>query len=226
MTDEQTNEANTGQQRPMLQLEAPAPDFEAETTHGTIRLSEWNKDKWIILFSHPSDFTPVCTTEFMGFAERYEQFRERNVELLGLSIDGLHSHIAWTRNIEENFGVEIPFPIIVDIDQKVSQKYSMVHKASSDTAAVRTVFVIDPERRLRAMVYYPLEVGRNMDEFVRLIDALQTVDEHGVATPADWQPGDDVILPPPSTSGEAAERLEDETADVTDWYFAKRKLQE
>lgn len=226
MTDKQTNEENTTRQRPMLQLNAPAPDFEAETTHGTIRLSEWNKDKWIILFSHPADFTPVCTTEFMGFAKRYEQFRERNVELLGLSIDGLHSHIAWTRNIEENFGVEIPFPIIVDLDQKVAQKYGMVHKASSDTAAVRTVFVIDPERRLRAMVYYPLEVGRNMDEFVRLIDALQTVDDHDVATPADWEPGDDVIVPPPSTAREAAERLEDETLDVTDWYFAKRKLEE
>jgi peroxiredoxin (alkyl hydroperoxide reductase subunit C) len=222
-TDEPTDRNKSTQP---LQLNAPAPDFEAETTQGPIRLHDWKEGSWVVLFSHPSDFTPVCTTEFMGFAKRYDEFQKRNTELLGLSIDSVHSHIAWARNIEENFEVEIPFPIIADLDQKVAQKYGMVHQASSDTSAVRTVFVIDPERRLRAMVYYPLEVGRQIDEFLRLVDALQKVDQDEVATPADWEPGDDVLMPPPQTAGEAAERVADEEADVTDWYFAKRADEE
>ncbi len=213
-------ETNESTHQAPLQLNAPAPDFEAETTHGPIRLSEWNKDKWVVLFSHPSDFTPVCTTEFIGFAERYDEFQQRNVELLGLSIDSVHSHIAWVRNVERNFGVEIPFPVIADLDQQVAQKYGMLHQASSDTSTVRAVFVIDPDRRLRAMVYYPLEAGRQIDEFLRLVDALQTIDENDVATPENWRPGDDVILPPPTTTQAAEERVNDATADVTDWYFS------
>ncbi len=216
----QTNDDHDNARSAPLQINGIAPDFEAETTDGPIQLHEWNPDKWVVLFSHPSDFTPVCTTEFMGFAERYDEFQERGVELLGLSIDSTHSHIAWLRNIEENFGVEIPFPVIADLEQTVAQKYGMLHQASSDTSTVRTVFVIDPDRRIRAMVYYPLEVGRDMDEFVRLIDALQTVDEDDVATPANWEAGDDVILPPPGTSDEAAERMEHPEADVKDWYFS------
>ena len=227
MTEDTNPSAETSPQSGApLQINAPAPDFEAETTHGPIRLSEWNRDKWVVLFSHPSDFTPVCTTEFIGFAERYEDFQERGVELLGLSIDGLHSHIAWVRNIEEKFGVEIPFPVIADIDQKVARKYGMVHGTSSDTSTVRTVFVIDPDRRLRAMVYYPLEAGRQIDEFVRLVDALQTIDEQEVATPADWTKGDDVVMPPPETADEAAARMQDPEADVTDWYFATKPSEE
>ncbi len=210
--------------QPLLQLNARVPDFEAKTTHGRIRLSEWNPDKWVILFSHPADFTPVCTTEFIAFQNIADELAKRNVALLGNSVDSVHSHIAWVRNIKDNFDVDIEFPIIADLDQKVSKKFGMVHEASSDTAPIRAVYVMDPDRRLRAMVYYPLEVGRSFDEFVRLIDALQTVDEEGVATPADWQPGDKVIVPPPATTEEAEKRLENPEYDVTDWYFSKKAI--
>ena len=228
MTEQQqgqnVEESTQKKEQPLLQLNAPVPDFESKTTHGTIRLSEWNADKWVILFSHPADFTPVCTTEFIGFQAIADDLEKRNVVLLGNSVDSVHSHIAWVRNIKENFDVDITFPIIADLDLKVSTKFGMVHEASSDTAPVRAVFVIDPERRLRAMVYYPLEIGRKMDEFVRLVDALQLSDEQGVATPADWQPGDKVIVPPPGTTAEAEERVNNPEYDVTDWYFSKKKV--
>ena len=216
-TVEQGNEGTA-----LLQLNKEVPDFEAKTTHGTIRLSEWNPDKWVILFSHPADFTPVCTTEFMAFQDIADELTKRNVALLGNSVDSVHSHIAWVRNIKANFDVDIEFPIIADLDQKVSRKFGMVHEASSDTAPIRAVYVIDPDRKLRAMVYYPLEVGRSFEEFVRLVDALQKVDEEGVATPADWQPGDKVIVPPPGTTQEAEERVNNPEYDVTDWYFSKK----
>lgn len=208
--------------QPLLQLNGPVPDFEADTTHGPIKLSKWNKDKWVILFSHPADFTPVCTTEFMGFAERYDEFQKRNVALLGNSVDSLYSHIAWVRNIKEKFDVEIPFPVIADLDMKVSKLYGMLHEASSDTSAVRAVFFIDPKRTLRAMIYYPLNVGRNMDEVLRVVDALQMVDEQGLAAPANWMPGDDAMVPPPKSVGEAEERVDAPGMDVSDWYFAKK----
>ena len=211
-------------EQPRLELNGPTPDFEANTTHGIIKLSEWAKGKWVILFSHPADFTPVCTTEFIEFARRYEDFARKNVELIGNSIDSVFSHIAWVRNIEQNFGVRIPFPIIADLDQKVAGLYGMVHKPSSATAAVRCVFFIDPKRNLRAMIYYPLNVGRNFDEIMRVVDALQTVDAHGVACPADWRPGDDVIVPPPTTSKGADERMKSSEFKITDWYFSKKKL--
>ncbi|HJL15972.1 MAG TPA: peroxiredoxin [Sandaracinaceae bacterium LLY-WYZ-13_1] len=209
---------------PRLELNGPVPDFEAETTHGRIRLSEWKRDQWVILFSHPADFTPVCTTEFMAFEELREALEARNVALLGNSIDSVYSHIAWVRSIEENFGVRIQFPIIADLDMNVAKTFGMLHEASSSTAAVRSVFFIDPERKLRAVIHYPLNVGRNFDEILRVVDALQTADAHGVACPADWRPGDDVIVPPPSTVDAARERLEDETVKVTDWYFSKKSL--
>jgi len=209
---------------PRLQLNGPAPDFEAKTTHGTLRLSEWEKDKWVILFSHPADFTPVCTTEFVAFAKLKDQLAKRNVALLGNSIDSVHSHIAWVRNISEKFGVDIGFPIIADLDMKVARLYGMIHEASSETAAVRAVFFIDPKRRVRAMIYYPLNVGRNFDEILRVLDALQTGDEHAVACPADWRPGEMVIVPPPTTTQDAEKRVKDKDLQVTDWYFAKRKL--
>ena len=211
-------------ERPALELNAPVPDFEANTTHGPIKLSTWAKGKWVILFSHPADFTPVCTTEFMAFAERQKEFDKRNVALLGNSIDSIYSHIAWVRNIKENFDVDIQFPIIADLDMKVAGLYGMVHEASSTTAAVRCVFFIDPKRILRAMIYYPLNVGRNFDEIVRVVDALQLVDEHGVAAPANWKPGDKVIVPPPATAAAAKERLEDKSLELTDWYFAKKAV--
>ncbi len=209
---------------PRLELNGPVPDFQATTTHGVLRLSEWKKDKWVILFSHPADFTPVCTTEFIEFAKLQSEFDKRNVALLGNSIDSVHSHIAWVRNIKQHFGVDIQFPIIADLDMKVAKAYGMLHEASSATAAVRAVFFIDPARKLRAMIYYPLNVGRNFDEIVRVVDALQTVDKHAVACPANWRPGDQVIVPPPSTTQQAEQRMASKEYEVTDWYFAKRNV--
>ena len=209
---------------PRLELNGPVPDFEAVTTHGKIKLSEGNKDKWVILFSHPADFTPVCTTEFMAFAKLQKEFDKRNVALLGNSIDSVHSHIAWVRNIKQHFDVDIEFPIIADLDMKVAKAFGMVHEASSATAAVRAVFFIDPARKLRAMIYYPLNVGRNFDEIVRVVDALQTADKHGVACPADWRPGDKVIVPPPATTKDAEARVKSKEYEVVDWYFSRKTL--
>ena len=210
--------------QPRLELNGPAPDFDANTTHGPIKLSEWQKGRWVILFSHPADFTPVCTTEFAEFAKRSDDLEKKNVALLGNSIDSVYSHIAWVRNIEKNFGVQIKFPVIADLDQKVARLFGMIHEPSSVTAAVRCVFFIDPKRTLRAMIYYPLNVGRNFDEIVRVIDALQTADKHGVACPANWRPGDDVIVPAPTTIKGADERMHDKTVTATEWYFSKKKL--
>ncbi len=209
---------------PRLELNGPAPDFEANTTHGPIKLSEWAQGKWVILFSHPADFTPVCTTEFVEFAKMNDEFAKRNVQLIGNSIDSVYSHIAWTRNIEQNFGVKIPFPVIADLDQKVAQLYGMVHIASAATAAVRCVFFIDPKRTLRAMIYYPLNVGRNFVEILRVVDALQTVDKYGVACPANWTPGQEVIVGAPVTSQGAEDRLKSKEFQVKDWYFSKKKI--
>jgi peroxiredoxin (alkyl hydroperoxide reductase subunit C) len=207
-----------------LELNGPAPDFQANTTHGPIKLSEWGKDKWVILFSHPADFTPVCTTEFVEFAKRAPELAAKNVLLIGNSVDSVYSHIAWVRNIEQNLGVKITFPVIADLDQKVARLYGMIHEPSSVTAAVRCVYYIDPKRTLRAMIYYPLNVGRNFDEIVRVVDALQTADKNGVACPANWRPGDDVIVPAPLTTEAAAARANDASLQVTDWYLAKKRL--
>lgn len=209
---------------PRIQLNGPAPDFTANTTHGPLRLYDWEKDKWVILFSHPADFTPVCTTEFIEFAKRADELRKKGVAIIGNSIDSVYSHIAWTRNIEEKFGVKIPFPVIADLDMKVAQLYGMLHEASSVTATVRCVYFIDPKRVLRAMIYYPLNVGRNFDEIMRVVDALQTVDASAVACPANWRPGEDVIVPPPVTSQAAEQRARDSALKVTDWYFSKKSL--
>ena len=208
----------------MIQLNGPAPDFEATTTQGTLRLSAWQPGKWVVLFSHPSDFTPVCTTEFVEFAKATDTLERLNTALLGNSIDSVFSHIAWIRNIEEKTGVSVRFPVIADLDQKVSRLYGMVHEPSADTATVRCVFIIDPKRTVRAMVYYPMSVGRNIDEITRLVQALQTADKHGVACPANWRPGEDVIVPPPKTQGDAAERVQSKQFQVTDWYLSKRSL--
>jgi peroxiredoxin (alkyl hydroperoxide reductase subunit C) len=199
-----------------------APDFEAVTTQGPLRLSDY-KGTWLILFSHPADFTPVCTTEFIAFSEIYEELKKRNVELLGLSVDSVSSHIAWVRNVEEKVGVKIPFPIIADLNKEISKKFGMIHPEQSKTETVRCVFVIDPESKVRAMLYYPLTTGRNMKEILRLIDALQTTDEHKVATPANWNPGDPVVVPPPQTAEQADERLK-EGYECKDWYLCTKKL--
>lgn len=205
----------------------PAPDFEARSTHGVIRLSNYtSKGKWVLLFSHPADFTPVCTTEFVGFARHNPEFEQRNVQLIGNSIDSVYSHIAWLRNIEENFKVKIPFPVIADLDQKIARLFGMVHEAVSDTATVRAVFFIDPKQNIRALQYYPLSCGRNIDELLRVVDALQTSDANAVATPANWRPGDPVIVPPPVTQADAEMRSAgEEGLEVTDWYLARKNLE-
>lgn len=199
-----------------------APDWEAVTTHGKKKLSDY-KGKWVIMFSHPADFTPVCTTEFVAFSEIYDELEKRNVQLIGLSIDSVHSHIAWTRWIKQKMGTEIKFPIIADLDMKVANLFGMIHPKQSATAAVRAVFFIDPNRVMRAVVYYPLNMGRNMQEILRVVDGLQTADEHKVAMPANWKPGDKVIVPPPSTADAAEKRLQ-EGYECVDWFLCKKKL--
>jgi peroxiredoxin (alkyl hydroperoxide reductase subunit C) len=199
-----------------------APDFEAATTQGTLRLSDF-EGSWLVLFSHPADFTPVCTTEFMAFSEIYDELKKRNTELLGLSVDSVSSHIAWIRNVEEKMGVKIPFPIIADLNKEVSQKFGMIHPSQSKTETVRCVFIMDPESKIRTILYYPLTTGRNMNEILRIIDALQTTDKHKVATPANWKPGDPVVVPPPGTTEQAEERTK-EGYDCKDWYLCFKKL--
>ncbi|AUJ24590.1 MULTISPECIES: peroxiredoxin [Virgibacillus] len=200
-----------------------APDFTAKTTHGDISLIDY-KGKWVVLFSHPADFTPVCTSEFVAFQEVYDQLREMNTELIGLSIDSVSSHIAWARNIEENFNTTIEFPIIADLNQKVATKYGMIMPESDGTETSRAVFVIDDNQTIRALIYYPLSTGRNMEEIVRLVKALRTTDEHGVSTPANWQPGDKGIVKPPQTKEEANERMNNQEYDCVDWYYCKKEI--
>lgn len=200
-----------------------APDFSANTTYGPIRFSEYNKDSWVVLFSHPADFTPVCTTEMSGFAMRHDEFRELNTKLLGLSIDSIHSHMAWVNNVRKNTGVLLDFPIIADIDMKVSKLYGMLQPNESETAAVRAVFFIDPAGKVRLIMYYPLNVGRNMNEIIRVLKALQLSDKHKVAMPLDWQPGDKVIVPPPKTVKDMEER-EKSDYEMIDFYLAKTSI--
>lgn len=200
-----------------------APDFKANTTYGPIQFSEFNKGSWVILFSHPADFTPVCTTEMTGFAVRHNEFKELNTKLMGLSIDSIHSHIAWVNNVKKNTGILFDFPIIEDISMKVSKLYGMLQPNEHETAAVRAVFFIDPEGKIRLIMYYPLTVGRNMDEIIRSLKALQTSDEHKVALPLDWQPGDKVIVPPPKTVKDMEER-EKSSYEMVDFYLAKKDL--
>jgi peroxiredoxin (alkyl hydroperoxide reductase subunit C) len=199
-----------------------APDFQALTTQGPLSMSDL-KGQWVVLFSHPGDFTPVCTTEFVALARLAEEFAKRNVKLVGLSVDSIHSHLAWLRNIEEKLGVKIPFPVIADVDMKVANKFGMIQPEASTTAPVRALFVIDPEGFIQALVYYPLQTGRSTDEILRLIDALQTTYQHHVATPADWRPGEKVIVPPPLTQ-EQVEELQRSDYEKIDFYLMKRDL--
>ncbi len=200
-----------------------APDFEVESTHGIIRLSDY-RGEWVVLFSHPADFTPVCTTEFIEFARHKDDFDSRNVQLIGNSVDSIFSHIGWVNSIEQNNGVEITFPVIADLEMKVASAYGMIHPESNGTNAVRAVFVIDDKGVIRAMVYYPLNAGRNIDEILRLVDALQTADREGVSCPANWTPGDDVVVGAPRTTEDLKKRLADPTVELTDWYLAKKSL--
>jgi peroxiredoxin (alkyl hydroperoxide reductase subunit C) len=200
----------------------PAPDFEAETTHGPMTLSSL-KGKWVVLFSHPADFTPVCTTEFMAFTAINDDLKALNAQLVGLSVDSVSAHLAWVHAVKEKMGVQIPFPIIADLTMKVSHLYGMIHKGQSSTAAIRTVFFIDDKGIMRAMLYYPMQNGRYMPEIIRLLKALQTSDKYKVATPANWQPGDKVVVPAPKTAAEMEKRLS-EGYECKDWYLCFKKI--
>lgn len=204
-------------------INEPAPDFTANTTQGPKKLSDY-QGRWLVLFSHPADFTPVCTTEFIEFARRYDDFQSRGVDILGVSVDSIFSHLAWIENIREKMGVKIPFPLVADLDMKVASAYGMIHPGASDTSAVRSVFIIDDKQKVRALVYYPMSAGRNIDEIIRLIDALQTGDKHGVACPVGWRPGDPVVVPAPKTQADLEKRLADQSLDRKDWYLSLKKL--
>lgn len=209
-----------------------APEFKAVTTQGEINFPADYKGSWVILFSHPADFTPVCTTEFMTFATMEKQFAEINTKLVGLSIDGLFSHIAWLRNIKEKIDfngmkdVEVKFPLIEDITMTVANKYGMIHPNEMTTKAVRAVFVIDPNGVIQAIIYYPAALGRNFDELYRIVVALQTSAGFGVAMPADWRPGKDVIVPPANSCGAAKDAMASKDTTCHDWYLCTKPLSE
>ncbi len=208
----------------MPRIGDPAPDFKAMTTKGMIQFSEFAKDKWIVLFSHPADFTPVCTTEMSGFALRKSEFDALNTELIGLSIDSIHAHLAWVNNVKEKTGVYFDFPIIADLDMKVSKLYGMLQPNESETAAVRAVFFIDPAKKIRLIMYYPLNVGRNMDEILRVLYGLQVSDKYKVALPLNWKKGDLAIVPPPTTLDQMQERLDGDFDEKVDFYLVKKKV--
>lgn len=220
------------QQHSMPRIGEKAPEFKAITTQGQINFPSDYEGSWVILFSHPADFTPVCTSEFMTFASLESKFNDANCKLVGLSVDGLYSHIAWLRTIKEKIeykgmkDVEVKFPLIEDITMEVAQKYGMMMPGESNTKAVRAVFVIDPKGVIRTIIYYPLSLGRNFDELYRVVIALQAADAFGVATPADWRPGDDVIVPTAGSCGVAKERMENQDENTTcyDWFFCTKKL--
>ena len=217
---------------PMPRIGDAAPEFVAVTTQGEINFPKDYSGSWVILFSHPADFTPVCTSEFMTFANLEEDFEKANCKLVGLSVDGLYSHIAWLRTIREKIeykgmkDIEVNFPLIEDISMNVAKKYGMIQPGEDTTKAVRAVFYINPKGKIRAMIYYPLSLGRNFDEIYRALIALQTADEFSVATPADWRPGDDVIVPPAGSCGTAKDRMESKEEEMTcyDWFFCTKKL--
>jgi peroxiredoxin 2/4 len=216
----------------MPRIGDPAPRFVAETTQGQINFPADYFGNWVILFSHPADFTPVCTTEFMTFASMQDDFAKLNTKLVGLSVDGLFSHIAWLRTIKEKItfrdmsGVDVTFPLIDDVSMRVAEKYGMIMPGEDSTKAVRAVFIIDPAGMIRTIIYYPLSTGRNFDELKRVVIALQTADALDVATPADWRPGDPVIVPPPGSCGTAADRVAttEEGVTVVDWFFSTKEV--
>jgi len=216
----------------MPRIGEKAPEFKAVTTQGDINFPSDYNGSWVILCSHPADFTPVCTSEFMTFATLEKQFNQANTKLVGLSVDGLYSHIAWLRTIKEKIeykgmkDVEVTFPLIEDITMEVAKKYGMMMPGESNTKAVRAVFVIDPEGMIRTIIYYPLSLGRNFDELYRVVIALQAADHFKVATPADWRPGDDVIVPTAGSCGTAKDRMggKEEGLDCKDWFFCTKKL--
>ena len=216
----------------MPRINEDAPSFTAVTTQGTINFPADYKGRWVILFSHPADFTPVCTSEFMTFASMEDEFKELNCDLVGLSVDGLYSHIAWLRTIKEKIeykgmkDIEVKFPLIEDITMEVAKKYGMIQPGESNTKAVRAVFVIDPAGKIRTVIYYPLSMGRNFAELKRVVIALQAADAFNIATPADWNPGDDVIVPTAGSCGVAKDRMEGKEKNVKcyDWFFCTKPI--
>jgi peroxiredoxin (alkyl hydroperoxide reductase subunit C) len=215
----------------MPRIGEKAPSFKAITTQGEIQFPEQYAGSWVILFSHPADFTPVCTSEFMTFATLEKQFEELSCKLVGLSVDGLYSHIAWLRTIKDKIeykgmkDVEVKFPLIEDITMDVAHKYGMIQPGESSTKAVRAVFVIDPKGIIRTILYYPLSLGRNFDELLRIVTALKTADAFSVATPADWRPGDEVIVPTAGSCGVAKERMESKSdMKCYDWFFCTKPI--
>ena len=220
------------QRNAMPRIGEKAPEFKAITTQGEINFPADYKGSWVILFSHPADFTPVCTSEFMTFATMEKDFNKAHCKLVGLSVDGLYSHIAWLRTIKEKIeykgmkNVEVTFPLIEDITMEVAKKYGMMMPGESNTKAVRAVFVIDPKGIVRTVLYYPLSLGRNFDELYRIVIALQTADAFNVATPADWRPGDEVIVPTAGSCGVAKERMDSKDANTKcyDWFFCTKKI--
>ncbi len=211
----------------MPRIGDPAPDFTAVTTQASsMKFSEWQGDEWAVLFSHPADFTPVCSTELMEFARRAPEFTALSTKLIGLSVDSVHSHLAWLQNMREKMGTHIQYPMIADLDMKVASLYGMIHPGVSATATVRAVFIIDPKKVIRAIVYYPLSTGRNIDEIIRIVTALQTADANSCATPVNWQPGQKVVVPPPKTAEEVEERLSHQGGDreIKDFYLSLRSL--
>jgi peroxiredoxin (alkyl hydroperoxide reductase subunit C) len=218
----------------MPRIGDPAPAFTAVTTQGSVSFPEDYAGSWVILFSHPADFTPVCTTEFMTFASMEGEFAALNTKLIGLSVDGLYSHIAWLRTIKEKIAfrdladVEVTFPLIEDITMTVARLYGMIMPGEDSTKAVRAVFVIDPRGVIRTILYYPLTTGRNFDEIKRVVIALQTADALQVATPADWRPGDDVIVPTAGSCGTAKDRMagNEEGVECVDWFFCTKHVSE
>ncbi|MCL6638007.1 MAG: peroxiredoxin [Alicyclobacillus sp.] len=217
--------AETQTQVTLPRLNEPAPEFEAVTTQGKIKLSDF-RGKWVVLFSHPADFTPVCSTEFGAFARRASEFEQRNAQLIGLSVDSVQSHIAWVHDLERVFDVKVPFPVIADLDMKVAHLYGMIHPGANSTATVRTVFFIDDKGVLRAMIYYPMNVGRSISEILRVLDALQVADKNGVSCPADWNPGDPVVVPAPATASalETPEEAAAKGLEYKTWYLRTKKL--
>ncbi|HZE98884.1 MAG TPA: peroxiredoxin [Planctomycetota bacterium] len=201
-----------------------APDFTAPTTHGELTLSKWAEGKWVVLFAHPADFTPVCSTELTEFGRRASEFDQRDVKLIGVSVDSIHSHLAWTQNLSKILGVRLPYPLIADSTRAVSELYGLIHPGASQTVTVRALFVIDPKRVIRAIIYYPLNVGRNVDEVLRVVEALQTADAKGVALPVNWRPGDKVIVPPPKTEKDVDERLALTGVERLDFYLTRKAL--
>jgi peroxiredoxin 2/4 len=209
----------------MPRIGETAPDFTAVTTQSAaMNFHEWQGDSWVVLFSHPADFTPVCSTELTEFARRSEEFAGLKTKLIGLSVDSVHSHLAWLQNLKQIMGVEINYPMIADLDMKVAQLYGMIHPGASATATVRAVFIIDPKHVIRALVYYPMNAGRNVDEILRLVTALQTADQYACALPVNWKPGEKVVVPPPKTMEEVSERLSHagKDYDVKDFYLSLR----